>query len=530
MLLTAIEFIYTNTSYMSDTQAFIDSIAAGYTFNGDTITLGGGMLGADVVPGSVVHLPLSTMNRHGLIAGATGTGKTKTLQKIAEALSYKGVPVLVMDIKGDLSGISQPGTSNDKITGRHSKLGIEWAPKNLPTEFLTISAEKGTHLRATISEFGPVLFSKILELNDTQSGVVSLAFKYCDDNKIPLLDLKDFKKIVQFLSNEGKEEIEKEYGQISPSSVGTIMRKVIELEEQGAEIIFGEKSFEISDLVRLDSNGHGMINVLRLMDMQTKPKLFSTFMLCLLAEMYQTLPEEGDIERPKFCLFIDEAHLIFNNASQALLDQIEQIIKLIRSKGVGIYFITQNPADIPASVLGQLGLKIQHALRAFTANDRKAIKQASENYPVTDFYKIDEVITELGMGEAFVTALNEKGNPTPLVRVMLCAPETRMDTITDQELDTAVAKSSIAAKYNEVIDRESAYEMLNKKIADQAQAAVAEAQTQESTSEAAPQRQAKAEPSMIESITKNTMVKQVASTAAREITRGIFSMFFGKKR
>jgi DNA helicase HerA-like ATPase len=411
---------------------FIESVNAGYTCKGDYIVLGGGVLHGESVPGVHVKIPLKTLNRHGLIAGATGTGKTKTLQGLVEALSRKGVPCLLMDVKGDLSGVAASGEPNTKIDERHHKIGVPWLPESFPVEFLTISNEKGARLRATVSEFGPVLFSKILELNDTQGGVVSLVFKYCDDNELPLLDLKDFKKALQFLTNEGKVEIEKEYGRISSASTSTIIRKIIEIEQQGAEIFFGERSFDPDDLTRIDEKGRGYLNIIRLTDIQDKPKLFSTFMLSLLAEIYATFPEEGDVEQPKLAIFIDEAHLIFNEASDALLNQIETIIKLIRSKGVGVFFCTQQPTDVPDSVLAQLGLKIQHSLRAFTAKDRKTIKSVAENYPLSDFYKTEDLLTHLGIGEALVTALSEKGVPTPLVHTLLCAPSSRMDVLTEQ--------------------------------------------------------------------------------------------------
>ena len=509
---------------MSNQEAFIQAIQTGYDFKGQAITLGISVLDGAPVSGSIIKVPLATMNRHGLIAGATGTGKTKTLQRLAESLSANGVPVLIMDIKGDVSGISQPGTPNPKIDERQQKIGVPWGAKQFPVEFLTLSGDKGVQLRATVSEFGPVLFSKILELNDTQESVVALIFKYCDDNKLPLLDLKDFKKTLQFLTNEGRADIEKDYGAISPASTSAIMRKVIELEQQGAEQFFGETSFDVEDLIRTDSNGNGYINVLRLADLQSKPKLFSTFMLCLMAEIYEKFPEEGDIEKPKLVFIIDEAHLIFNEASKALLDQIETIIKLIRSKGVGIYFCTQNPIDIPASILAHLGLKIQHALRAFTANDRKAIKLAAENYPITEFYQVEDLLTQLGTGEAFVSALNEKGIPTPLVHTMLCAPESRMDTITDGELLDTVNKSAIKSKYNEAVDRDSAYEILSKKIEASAQAAAAEKEDKQSG------RRKKDDPSLIEQISKNPIAKQVGRELTRELTRGLLGILGIKRR
>lgn len=448
---------------MSRIEEFTTEINQGYTCKGANINLGGAILDAEAhsIP---VTIPLKTLNRHGLIAGATGTGKTKTIQVLSEQLSQNGIPVLMMDIKGDFSGIAAKGEEKDFIKERHAKINIPFSPKEFPVELMTLSSQDGVRLRATVSEFGPVLFSRILDLNETQAGVVAVIFKYCDDKKMPLLDLKDIKKVMNYITEEGKEEISEEYGKISTATTGTILRKIIELEQQGGDIFFGEKSFEIDDLMRIDENGYGYVNIVRLNDIQDKPKLFSTFMLNLLAEIYNTMPEKGDVDQPELVVFIDEAHLIFNEASDALLDQIETIIKLIRSKGIGVYFITQNPTDIPKGVLAQLGLKIQHALRAFTANDRQAIKQTAENYPISDFYKTDEIITSLGIGEALVTALNEKGIPTPLVACMMRAPESRMDILTEKEIDAINSNSKLVEKYAEEIDRESAYEILNKKI------------------------------------------------------------------
>jgi len=391
-----------------------------------------------------------------------------------------------------------------------------------PIEFLSLSEEKGARLRATVSEFGPVLFSKILDLNDTQSGIVSVVFKYCDDNQLALLDLKDMKKVLQYISNEGKDAIQEEYGRISTSSVGTIMRKIIELEQQGAEAFFGERSFDVDDLCQVDMNGKGLISVLRLTDLQSKPKLFSTFMLQLMAEVYATFPEEGDMDRPKLCIFIDEAHLIFEEASDALMDQIEVIVKLIRSKGVGLFFVTQNPADIPDSVLGQLGLKIQHALRAFTAKDRKAIKLAAQNYPITEHYDVDQLLTELGIGEAILTALNEKGIPTALVHTYLRAPQSRMDVLTPQEIDGILRESQLVAKYNEDIDRESAYEILTGKI-ETAQAEETQEKLQEQNKKARKSSR-RGERSAFEKVVNSTTTRQIGRTVARELTRGLLGV------
>ncbi len=463
-VLIKITLFLSKNNQMSTKDAFFAHIEEGYTTKGDFITMGAAMLGEETITNAHVKVPLKTLNRHGLIAGATGTGKTKTLQVIAENLSDKGIPVLLMDLKGDLSGIAQPSPGHPKIDERHEKIGLPFEAKNFPVEILSLSEQDGVKLRATVSEFGPILLSRILDLTVTQEGIVAVIFKYCDDHKLPLLDLKDFKKVLQYATGEGKKEFAESYGRISTSSTGTILRKVIELEQQGADLFFGEKSFEVDDLVRIDKNGRGYINIIRLTDIQDRPKLFSTFMLSLLAEIYSTFPEQGDSDRPELILFIDEAHLIFKAASKALLEQIESIVKLIRSKGIGLYFVTQNPTDVPDAVLSQLGLKVQHALRAFTAKDRKAIKLTAENYPISEYYDTKEVLTSLGIGEALISALDEKGRPTPLAATMLRAPMSRMDVLTNKELDTVITQSKLVKKYNDEIDRESAYEILNAKI------------------------------------------------------------------
>ncbi|MBL0356090.1 MAG: DUF853 family protein [Chitinophagaceae bacterium] len=497
---------------MANKDAFILAVSNGYTFKGEAVQIGAAVLDGEVVAEAAIRLPLKTMNRHGLIAGATGTGKTKTLQMISEMLSDASVPVMVMDIKGDLSGIAALGATNDKLNDRYQKLNLTYTPALFPAELLTLTGKDGVHLRATVSEFGPVLLSKILELNDIQGGVVSMIFKYCDDTKLPLLDLKDFIKVLQYVGDEGKEELEKTYGKISTTSTGTILRKVIELQQQGADQFFGEKSFEVDDLMRIDQQGRGVINVLRVTDLQDKPKLFSTFMLQMLAELYASSPEEGDLDKPKLVIFIDEAHLIFQEASSALLQQIETIIKLIRSKGIGIFFCTQNPMDVPASVLSQLGMKIQHALRAFTAADRKVIKQTAENYPETEFYKTEDLITQLGIGEALVTMLNEKGIPTPLVHTMLCAPRSRMDVLQQAEIDAINSKSKLVAKYNQVTDSQSAYEILTAKLEE----AAAKGETEEEK-----KGSKKEEPTTLEKVANNTIVKSMVRTAGNTIVRSL---------
>ncbi|MGL4630575.1 MAG: helicase HerA-like domain-containing protein, partial [Leadbetterella sp.] len=430
-------------------------------------------------------------------------------------LSKASVPCLLMDIKGDLSGIAKEGVEKPFILERTEAAGIKFKPEGFPTEFLTLTKGSGTQLRATVSEFGPILLAKILGLNETQEGIVSVIFKFCDDHKLPLLDLKDFIRVIQYLSDEGKDAFETSYGRMSSTSLGTILRKVIELQQQGADEFFGEVSFDIEDLMRIDSEGKGMISVLRVMELMDRPKLFSTFMLCLLAELYAKLPEEGDLDRPKLVIFIDEAHLVFQEASKALLQQIETVVKLIRSKGVGVYFCTQNPQDVPASILAQLGLKIQHALRAFTANDRKAIKESAGNFPETPYYDTDEVLTSMGIGEALVTCLNEKGIPSPLAMTYMCPPSSRMDVLTDEELEDIVSESEIAEKYNEVVDRESAYEILNEKL---------DTATEENSEEIPTDSGGKKEKSTLETILSSPVTKQIGRTAASILTRTLLGV------
>ncbi|MCB0669443.1 MAG: DUF853 family protein [Saprospiraceae bacterium] len=512
---------------MSDIRTFVEEINNAFQFKGPQIELGGAMLNKKNLTGSIVRIPLKTLNRHGLIAGATGTGKTKSLQVLAEQLSSHSVPVLLMDVKGDLSGIAKASDGHPKIDERHNLIGIPFKADSSPVEFLTLSDEKGVRLRATVTEFGPVLFSKILNLNEIQQGVMAVIFKYCDDQGFPLLDLKDVKKTLQWLTGEGKEEVEAEYGRISTASMGAIMRKIVELEQQGAEKFFGERSFDMDDLIRINEDGKGMVSIVRLTDIQDKPNLFSTFMLQMLAEIYATFPEEGDVEQPKLVIFIDEAHLVFEEASKALLDQIESIIKLIRSKGIAIIFVTQNPADIPNEVLGQLGMKVQHALRAFTARDRKAIKLAAENFPLSDYYRVDQLLTELGIGEALVSVLDEKGRPTPLVHTMMRAPQSRMDVLSPSEINYIVRESYLVEKYNEEIDRESAYEILGDKI----KIAREEAHHEEMfrQQEKARKTTTRRGKSAWEKTIDNT-TRQIGRTLAREITRGILGVLGVKTR
>ena len=511
---------------MANQEQFVQTIQQGYTFKGAYITIGGGMFNTTSVPNTLIKLPLKTLNRHGLIAGATGTGKTKSIQAISERLSENGISVLMMDIKGDFSGVAEAGNSNPKIEERVAAIGNTWNPKAYPVELMSISTQDGVRLRATVTEFGPVLISKILDLNDTQQGVVAMVFKFCDDQQLALVDLPDFKKVLQFSTNEGKSIFEKEYGAISPATVGTILRKVVELEQQGAELFFGETSFDVNDLLRKDENGYGYINIVRLTDIQDKPKLFSTFMLSLLAEVYSKFPERGDVEQPELIIFLDEAHLIFDNASNALKDQLEAIIKLIRSKGVGIFFCTQNPNDIPESILAQLGLKVQHALRAFTAKDRQAIKLVADNYPMTDFYKVEDLITQLGIGEAFVTALNEKGIPTPLVHCMMSAPQSRMDVLNEDEMTILIQKSKLYRKYKDVIDPESAFEILSAKM-EKLQEQELEDEQVKAAAKAQKLPSGKVQKTTLEKVLNSTVTKQIARTATTTLTRGLLGALKG---
>jgi uncharacterized protein len=509
---------------MATPDAFNELVKESFRFKGEAFKIGAAVLGGKPITGGDVLVPLKTMNRHGLIAGATGTGKTKTLQVLTEGLSNSSVPVLLMDIKGDLSGIAMPGEINSHISERLTHVGGEYRPTGFPVELLSISNEDGVRIRATVTEFGPILLSKILGLNDTQQGVVAMIFKYCDDNKLPLLDLKDFIKMLQFAGDEGKKEIEKQYGKISTTTTGTILRKVIELQQQGADVFFGEPSFDVEDLLRISDDGRGMVSILRVTDMQNRPKLFSTFMLSLLAELYAKLPEEGDMDKPKLVLFIDEAHLVFQEATDALLEQILTVVKLIRSKGIGIFFCTQNPRDIPAGVLAQLGMKVQHALRAFTAADRKSIRQAAENYPETEFYDVDELMTQLGTGEAFVTLLNEKGMPSPLVHTMLVPPASRMDILSSTEIDTLINHSKLKPKYDRVVNSDSAYEILTRKLEE-----AAEEQVEEKPK--APVKRARKEKSAAEQILDNPVTRQIGRTAASVITRSLLgALGLGSRR
>jgi DNA helicase HerA-like ATPase len=457
-------------------QAFRDEMAAGYRLDEPAITLGSPMLGDEVLKDVRVQIALSRINRHGLVAGATGTGKTKTLQILAGQLSALGVPVFAVDVKGDVSGIGAPGDPADpKVTVRCESIGWNFVAGGHPLEVLSLSGKTGAHVRASISSFGPLLLGKVLDLNETQTSILSLVFRYCDDQHLPLLDLADLRTSLKFLaSDEGKPVLD-DLGGMSPASLGVILRSIVTLEEEGADIFFGEPEFDVDDLLRTTLDGRGMVTLLEVADVMDRPRLYSTFVLWMLAQLYERLPEVGDIPKPKLAFFFDEAHLLFKDASEALLEQIERTARLIRSKGVGVYFVTQAPTDVPSSVLSQLGNRIQHALRAFTPDDADALRKTARTFPVTEHYDVERTITSLGIGEALVTVLSPKGVPTPLAATRLIPPDSRMAPLTEPELSQLVASSQLYGRYGTAVDRESAHEIITSRLAAAHQAAQAAA-------------------------------------------------------
>jgi len=507
----------------------IEAAKKAYASSGDAITLGSVLADGECDPEPIVRIPLAMLNRHGLIAGATGTGKTRTLQLVAEQLSRAGVPVFLSDVKGDLSGVGATGTPNDRITQRAKDTGFAWSPSAFPVEFLSLSGKNGAQLRATVSAFGPLLLSKVLGLNDTQTSVLTLVFKYCDDKGLLLLDFSDLRAVLQYLGGDGASEL-KDYGGMSKQTVGVLLREMIELQQQGAEAFFGEPEFNIDDLMQTERDGRGLVSILELSDVQDKPAMFSTFMLWLLASLYNHLPEVGDVDKPKLVFFFDEAHLLFDNASKALLDEVEKVVRLIRSKGVGIFFITQSPKDIPGDVLGQLGNRVQHALHAFTADDDKALKAAARTFPKTPFYDIEEILTTLGIGDAFVTVLAPNGAPTPPFATRLIPPAARMGPLTDAELAQRLSSSAQVKQYATPIDRESAREMLAKRVAPAAQASDGGDAASSAASGPAPARSGgrapKPEPSTFEKVINSPLTRTVAGVVAR----GIMGALLPRKR
>ena len=456
-------------------QAFRDTMTAGYTLTEPGLVIGSPMHDGELANETRVQVALSMLNRHGLIAGATGTGKTKTLQLLAGQLSKAGVPVFVADIKGDLTGLAAPGdAANPKIIERNASLGWTFEASGHPVEYLSLSGQLGAQVRATVHSFGPLLLGKVLGLNDTQTSILALIFKYCDDNDLPLLDLKDLTATLKFLSSDEGKPILADYGGMSSASVGVLLRSIVVLEQEGADVFFGEPEFEVEDLLRTTPEGEGIISVLELSDVMAQPRLFSTFMLWMLAQLYESLPEAGDLPKPKLCFFFDEAHLLFDDASNALMDQVERTARLIRSKGVGIYFVTQAPTDVPSAVLAQLGNRVQHALRAFTPDDADALRKTARTFPMTEFYDVERTITSLGIGEALVTVLTPRGIPTPLAATRLLAPDSLMGPIDEVQFRGRIAMSPYQAKYGATVDRDSAYERITSRLA-AARAAAAEA-------------------------------------------------------
>ena len=535
-------------------QDAVEAIKAGYTFDADSIELGVLMADGAPVPEAKIRISLSMLNRHGLVAGATGTGKTKTLQLMAEQISRAGVPVFAADIKGDLSGIAIPGEPNEKLLARTHKIGQDWQAAGCPTEFYALGGQGvGVPLRATVTSFGPLLLSKVLGLNETQESSLALVFQFADANNLDLIDLKDLRQVLMFLTSaDGKDELAS-IGGLSKATAGVILREISALAGQGAEEFFGEPEFDSADLLRTTGDGAGVVSLLELPNLQDRPALFSTFLMWLLADLYHDLPEAGDLDKPKLVFFFDEAHLLFDGASKAFTDAIEQTVRLVRSKGVGVFFVTQTPKDVPEDVLAQLGSRVQHQLRAHTPNDAKALKQTVATYP-TSGYDLAEVLTTLGIGEAIVTVLNPNGAPTPVAWTRMRAPQASMEPMNPDWMKSGVAHSQMMAKYGTDIDRESAYEILTAQVqqAEQAAAEAARVKAEEAAAkeqakaDAAAARQAAAaqreaerqarasaprssartstrrEKSLIEQITDNTMVRQMGRSVITEITRSIF--------
>ncbi|GEA80601.1 helicase HerA-like domain-containing protein [Cellulomonas sp. CW35] len=513
------------------------TVRAGYTFSGAVLPLGAFLEDSSPVASVQVGLPLAMLNRHGLVAGATGTGKTKTLQVMTEGLSAAGVPVFVADVKGDLSGLMRPGTSSDKLLERTRSVGQEWVPTASPVELLTLGGMgTGVPVRTTVTDFGPLLLAKVLGLNATQESSLGLIMHWADVQGLALLDLKDLQSTIAYLvSDEGKAEL-KGIGGLSAATAGVILREIVALQAQGADAFFGEPAFEVTELLRTAADGRGVVTALELPGVQDRPALFSTFLMWLLAELFQVLPEVGDPDKPRLVFFFDEAHLLFHDASDDFLTQVTQTVRLIRSKGVGVFFVTQSPKDVPADVLAQLGSRVQHALRAYTPEDAKALRAAARTFP-TSPYDLEEVLTSLGTGEAVVTVLGEKGVPTPVAWTRLRAPQSSMDPAPADEQTAAVTASPLAARYAQAVDRESAYELLTARAEQSAaerlaaqQAAQEAEQAKEKAEEAervAKQREKEAAAARKKTTQRtsgafDSLLRSVGTQLGREITRTVF--------
>ena len=508
----------------------VDVLAAvqqGYAFEGPALELGALVVEGVARPEGAVRIPLAMVNRHGLVAGATGTGKTKTLQLMAEQLSAHGVPVLAADIKGDLSGLAMAGETNEKIAARASQVGQDWAGLACPVELLALGGEgEGLVLRATMTSFGPTLLSKVLSLNEVQESSLGLVFHFADKAGLPLLDLKDLRAVIQFLTgDEGAVEL-KDLGGLSRATAGVILRELVAFEDQGADAFFGEPEFETADLMRLDGSGAGIVSLLELPRLQDRPRLFSTFLMWLLADLFQELPEVGDVDKPKLVFFFDEAHLLFDDASKDFLDAIAQTVRLIRSKGVGVFFVTQTPKDVPADVLAQLGNRVQHALRAFTPADAKALKATVSTFPHSA-YDLEEVLTQLGIGEAVITVLSDRGAPTPVAWTMLQAPRSRMAPADPAVLAGIVSASPLREKYAGSLDRNSAYERLAARVreapAEQAPpSAPRPGRRKPPARSRAPREERTTAEKVIESAAFRSMARSAATAVGREIARSVF--------
>ncbi|MGO1488816.1 MAG: helicase HerA-like domain-containing protein [Arachnia sp.] len=518
----------------------IQTIVDGYAFEADAVQLGVLMTEQGPVVQAPVCIPVAMFNRHGLVAGATGTGKTRTLQVMAEALSKAGVPVFAADIKGDLSGMASPGGTSEKLLARVGEQGQTWSAAPFPCDFYALGGTGiGVPLRATISSFGPILLSKVLGLNQVQESSLGLVFYYADGAGLPLLDLSDLIELLKYLvSDEGKPEL-KGIGGISSATVGVILRNLITLTARGGDVFFGEPEFEPTDLLRLAPDGRGVVSLLELPDLASQPDLFSTFLMWLLADLFESLPEVGDIDKPKLVFFFDEAHLLFNNASKAFLDSITQTVRLIRSKGVGVFFVTQTPKDVPGDVLAQLGSRVQHQLRAHTPNDAKALRATVSTYP-TSAYDLGELLVTLGTGEAIVTVMDPDGAPTPVAWTRIWAPESSMAPGELGMLQGHVSQSPLMARYGQSVDRDSAREMLARKLEEGSRRAAEEQRLedqrqhyqdqarQHAPSPAPPRRTSRPEPGFMEQVTSSSAFKQFTRTAAAEIARGLFGA--GRRR
>ena len=493
---------------------FTDMLAESFSGTEPGLTLGAALEGSRVHTQPKIRLPLAMANRHGLIAGATGTGKTRTLQLLTEQFSALGVPVFAADMKGDLSGLAMPGDPNDRVQTRATDIGWEWKPAGVPVEFVSLTGRMGVQLRATVSSFGPLLLGKVLSLNDTQTSVLTMVFRYADDHHLPLLDFQDLRAVLQFLSSDSGKSALDEYGGMSPATVGVLLRKMVELEAQGAGQFFGEPEFDVNDMLRVTSDGRGVVTCLELPDVADKPRLFSTFMMWMLAELYHTLPEVGDLPKPKLVFFFDEAHLLFEEAPKAFLEQVEQVVRLVRSKGVGVFFVTQTPKDVPQDILAQLGNRVQHALRAHTPDDEKALKAAVRTFPKTAFYDLAETLTSLGIGDAVVTVLNTRGVPSPVVATRLIPPASRMAPLTPEELQADIRQSDLLAEYGQTVDRESAREILAARIA---------GTSAPEATPTSPSRSNRQQKSMAE-VAGAVVTSSVGRTVVREVVRGLFGL------